>query len=269
MPVALRRLGTAALAILCALTLTFGGCARAPRKSQIPASTIAPFPPTEPGPLIHTVLRGQTLYRIAKNYNVTVDELMLVNGIKDPSQLEVGQRLRIPGVGGPVKPYAVRGPEPVSLDDARRLIGPRRAYSDWRTITLHHSATEKGSAKNFHRDHTRRHMGGLFYHFVIGNGSYTRDGQIEVGWRWQRQVKANRPYDIQICLVGDFSRHGVSDAQFNSLANLLAALCKEYRVPLSRVRRHGDIKGKHTACPGRFFPFSRLLERLQEMGLAS
>ncbi len=45
----------------------------------------------------HTVEEGQTLWRIAKTYNVDVRTLARVNGIRDPSHIEAGQRLFIPG----------------------------------------------------------------------------------------------------------------------------------------------------------------------------
>lgn len=45
----------------------------------------------------HVVGAGQTLYRIARTYDISVDELMAVNGIEDPRTLKVGQELVIPG----------------------------------------------------------------------------------------------------------------------------------------------------------------------------
>jgi lipoprotein NlpD len=45
----------------------------------------------------HTVQTGQTLYRIAKAYGVTVDAISETNNIEDPTQLKVGQELWIPG----------------------------------------------------------------------------------------------------------------------------------------------------------------------------
>lgn len=52
-----------------------------------------------PRGVYHTVQRGQTLYRIGQIYGVEPDYLSRVNGIRDPSQLKVGQRLFIPGAG--------------------------------------------------------------------------------------------------------------------------------------------------------------------------
>jgi LysM repeat protein len=210
----------------------------------------------------HTVERGQTLYRIAKTYGVDWHELMRANGISDVSKLETGQRLLIPGHGMPSMPPLAGGV--YTAEQVRRLVGPRDARSTWRTITVHHSGTLQGGAASFNRNHLRRRMGGLFYHFVIGNGSQSRQGQIEVGWRWKRHVKANRPYDIQICLVGDFNRQSVSEEQFASLVALIQTLRADYGIPVENVRRHDDIPGKHTACPGSHFPFSRLLSTLRQ-----
>lgn len=241
------------------LLLLIGGCARVP-KQTLPLTAY----PSGAG-VYHTVERGQTLYRIAKTYNVEVSDLMRVNHIYNPSQLETGKRLLIPSAAPRYVPSVTpaTGKEPVSLEKARQIVGPKSYAYSWKTITVHHSGTKKGSAKAFDRDHKRRHMGGLFYHFVIGNGSNTPDGALEVGFRWKRQVKANRPNDIQICLVGDFSKSYVSDAQMNTLVNLIKVLQEEYRIPVSRVRGHNDVKGKATECPGKHFPFSRLVARLE------
>lgn len=45
----------------------------------------------------HVVGRGQTLWRIAQTYGVDLDELARTNGIDDPSRIETGQRLFVPG----------------------------------------------------------------------------------------------------------------------------------------------------------------------------
>ncbi|HJU11519.1 MAG TPA: LysM peptidoglycan-binding domain-containing protein, partial [Candidatus Binataceae bacterium] len=44
----------------------------------------------------HTVERGDTIYHIAHLYGVTPQRLMAANGLTNPRQLEVGQRLIIP-----------------------------------------------------------------------------------------------------------------------------------------------------------------------------
>ena len=251
------------LFFLLAFLLSFtAGCARAPRRISPGPSSVSVLSSPVAGGFYHTVQRGETFYHIAKIYRVDIHDVMRANGYANPSRLVVGQKLYIPGMVavGPSMTAAA----PVTIEDVRRLLGPKNYSSGWRTITVHHSGTLQGSARSFHHDHLRRRMGGLFYHFVIGNGTSTPDGAIEVGWRWKKQVPANRPYDIQICLVGDFDRQDVSDKQFTTLVYLITALRDEYGISISNVRRHNDIKGKHTDCPGKRFPFQRLISVLAQ-----
>src|SRR3974390_2523242 len=60
----------------------------------------------------------------------------------------------------------------------------------WRWLVIHHSGTEYGNAAIYDRQHRERGMeNGLAYHFVIGNGVDSGDGEIEIGPRWLKQLK--------------------------------------------------------------------------------
>jgi murein DD-endopeptidase MepM/ murein hydrolase activator NlpD len=66
-----------------------------------------------PGEVRHRVEKGQTLYRIARTYGLSVDELMRANAIDDPRELKVGEWLRIPGAEAPkAKVVEADSPEP-------------------------------------------------------------------------------------------------------------------------------------------------------------
>jgi murein DD-endopeptidase MepM/ murein hydrolase activator NlpD len=53
---------------------------------------------------VHVVQRGETLYGIALQYGLTVDELAQFNAIPDPTNIQVGQRLLIPLAAVPPAP---------------------------------------------------------------------------------------------------------------------------------------------------------------------
>ncbi len=221
--------------------------------------------PTADG-IFHIVGPGETLWNIAQRYGVEVHEVQHLNYLRNPNEIQVGQRLIIPTPDLP--PPLITPFERISADPSiERKVGYKRTDSKWEYITLHHSATSQGSAAAFHRDHSRRKMGGLFYHFVIGNGHGANDGEVEVGWRWHKQVrsKKDRPRDIQICLVGNFNEEDVSSNQFQSLVNLVHVLRKQYGISLRNVRRHRDIHGTTTECPGSRFPFFWVLSELKRM----
>jgi lipoprotein NlpD len=83
-----RRSGMIALA-LAAVVLVLAGCS-SETSSTIPASGSRVA-------ATHVVAPGETLYRIALHYGVSVGRLMAANGISDPATLRVGQLLVIPG----------------------------------------------------------------------------------------------------------------------------------------------------------------------------
>lgn len=45
---------------------------------------------------LHVVQRGDTLYYIAQRYGISMDDIIEANGLADPSDLDIGQRLFIP-----------------------------------------------------------------------------------------------------------------------------------------------------------------------------
>ncbi len=50
---------------------------------------------TPPPPTLHTVMRGETLAVIAKQYQVDIDELVEWNHLASPDRIEVGQELSV------------------------------------------------------------------------------------------------------------------------------------------------------------------------------
>ncbi len=77
----------------------------------------------------HTVQSGETLFRISKRYDVSVDALMRANGISDPRTLRVGQRLVIPSGSEPFDATEPR-PNRLSTENRRRDTGYRRSYEE-------------------------------------------------------------------------------------------------------------------------------------------
>ncbi|MBA3869365.1 MAG: LysM peptidoglycan-binding domain-containing protein [Anaerolineae bacterium] len=50
---------------------------------------------------VHVVQRGETLYKIAQQYSLTIEAIASFNNIADPTNIQVGQRLLIPLSGTP------------------------------------------------------------------------------------------------------------------------------------------------------------------------
>jgi N-acetylmuramoyl-L-alanine amidase len=143
---------------------------------------------------------------------------------------------------------------------------PAKPSNRWECIVIHHSASDMGGAERFGQWHKARGWDELGYHFVIGNGTDTADGQVEVGPRWAGQkhgAHCKTPdeyynqHGIGICLVGNFDNYDPSPAQMKSLVRLCRFLCARFHIPPSDIETHGGITGK-TDCPGRNFDVERL-----------
>ena len=140
----------------------------------------------------------------------------------------------------------------------------------WRFIVVHNSGTRQGNARvfDYYHRHVRRMQNGLAYHFVIGNGTSTRDGQIEVGDRWRRQINGGHVHSdylnnisLGICLVGDFNRDQPTRAQLEACEELIRYLRQRcgkagwHDIP---VKPHREMNPPRwpTDCPGDDFPYS-------------
>ena len=152
----------------------------------------------------------------------------------------------------------------------RRAIDNAHVASHrWRYIVVHNSGTTQGNAKAFdyyHR-HVRKMPNGLAYHFVIGNGTSSGNGAIEIGPRWSGQINGGHVHSdylnsiaLGICLVGDYNRDKPTKQQLEALDELIRFLRNRVGKTdhkLAIVKPHRDINPPQwpTDCPGNRFPY--------------
>jgi len=171
-----------------------------------------------------------------------------------------------------VQPTVVK-PKPTLRNIPRDWVPPSRLEKKWEAIIVHHSATRTGNAAIFDKKHREEnHWEGVGYDFVIGNGSNSGDGQVEVTFRWRGQLTGahcktpnnwGNEKGIGICLVGNFDYTTPTARQMQSLLKLVRFLQNRYRIPKSRVYGHKSTPGARvTDCPGRRFPMARLKSML-------
>ena len=151
--------------------------------------------------------------------------------------------------------------------DAIRRAPVQRAR--WKFVIVHNSGTRQGNARAFDYYHRkiRRMRNGLAYHFVIGNGTSSRNGQIEIGDRWRRQINGGHVHSdymnnigLGICLVGDFNRDQPTRAQLEACEELIRYLrerCGQSDGRSLIVRPHREVNPPRwaTDCPGDAFPY--------------
>jgi hypothetical protein len=172
-------------------------------------------------------------------------------------------RVRRTSLSADLRPY---------LDNATasELLFPARADRPWKYIVLHHSAHAQGNYEEIDREH-RKVLGyeGCGYHFVIGNGTGSGDGEIQVAQRWINQKNGVHcrnakssdidEYGIGICLIGDFEQDKPTARQIAATKALVAYLSGRYKIAEPKIETHAHLAATPTVCPGKFFPDDMLL----------
>ncbi len=121
-------------------------------------------------------------------------------------------------------------------------------------IVVHHSATSTGNTRLFRCLH--RAVNGwedVGYHFVIGNGTCSGDGEVEEGRPITvrgAHARGSNHCSLGICLVGDFCKDHPSLKQMVSLGSLLKELLQKCCLDPECITLHSLVKGCSTVCPG-------------------
>ncbi|MEX2672887.1 MAG: peptidoglycan recognition family protein [Phycisphaeraceae bacterium] len=174
-------------------------------------------------------------------------------------------------IGGPI--LTVLDSTPRGFDE---LLANQRDLDEqrWQAIIIHHSGTSAGSASALGSTHQSLGHGGLLYHFVVGNGNGADDGQVQIGYRWNRQAGGPHVPDgpnaawlnqhaIAICLVGDGDLRSPTARQMDQLVGLVTSLQKRLAIPADRVLLHANVAA--TTSPGLLFPTSAFRQQLLEV----
>ena len=103
----IRRVRGPVLAVTIAGSLILGACVAAdsaPDRSTPESVTVLPVnePLAQPAPNVYTVVRGDTMARIARAHDVSLAELVAVNDVPNPELIEPGLELFIPPLPEPV-----------------------------------------------------------------------------------------------------------------------------------------------------------------------
>jgi LysM repeat protein len=202
----------------------------------------------------YLVRKGDTLGRIAQKQGVTLNQLKSYNGLtKD--LIVVGQKLKIPS-----KEQFLQG---VRAHTAKLTLNRPK----WKYIIAHHSATPYGNAKSYGNvDITHGMENGLAYHFVIGSGKDSGDGEIEIGSRWTKQLhgghvskQSYNDHGIGICLVGNFEKTKPTSRQLAAFTELVDYLGNDLLRGSYKFMVHREVNA--TLCPGRNFPTTAMHKR--------
>ena len=208
---------------------------------------------------VYVVQRGDTLSGIAQANRTTVSELKAANNLYS-DLIRIGQTLLVPTI--------------ISAADLLTSVRSKNSRiqvrtNNWKGVVVHHSAIKNGNAEIYDRNHRKKGMqNGLAYHFVIGNGIDSGDGEIEIGRRWTHQLQGGHVKNhkinltaIGICLIGNFQETRPSKLQIEAFTQLMDWLRSEVVPKAKQFAGHRELRGEQTVCPGKNFPLAAMHSR--------
>ena len=201
------------------------------------------------------------------------DSEQFLRGIENQWNLDIVDLRKefLDGKGGHVA--VGRRPEPPrsywSIGDVK--IFPRSSWSaaparanvtpmtTIRRITVHHTGTlfetmdfrsTSAKIKDYQEYHQEtRGWADLGYHFVLDRAGRIWEGRaLKYQGAHAGNSQLNRG-NIGIALIGNYSEQRLYSLQKESLASLLALLCREYGLSPRQIATHRELK--NTACPGK------------------
>lgn len=141
------------------------------------------------------------------------------------------------------------------LEKTYKFNGQLYKRQQTKYIILHHEAGY-GGGDAIHKSHQNNGWKGIGYHFIV-----RVDGTIERG-RPENTVGShcmgNNRESIGICFEGNYERDVMTKEQIEAGQRLLSYLYEKYNLSEKNVFKHKDKMA--TACPGRNFPFSKIVK---------
>ncbi|GAB1483753.1 M23 family metallopeptidase [Treponema sp.] len=113
-----RSYGVSASEILAANGITDARKLQVGQKIQIPRPETKTTQTTAATTKIHRVVRGETLYGIAREYKISLSEVLKINGLTEKSLIKVGDSLRIPIPAEIAQEEAASKPSPTSSSNS-------------------------------------------------------------------------------------------------------------------------------------------------------
>ncbi len=124
-------------------------------------------------------------------------------------------------------------------------------------IVEHHAAASSCTADDVHGWHLANGWSGIMYNaFISKKGRITRGRPI---WALGGGACMGGTQWLGICYEGNFEREKMSTAQRLAGAWLTLRWRKKFGLKKSQVKPHGKMPGNSTACPGRNFPFAKIV----------
>lgn len=133
---------------------------------------------------------------------------------------------------------------PTRRKDGSIKTGPR-PFEDITHISLHHTATEGGTAIGHTNYHIRKGDAGIAYHIYIkGDQIYQVNDLMALTWH----TGSNNHHTIGIAVEGNFAKRDLTTDERNCLYAAVMAVREVFNVPVEHILGHKEF-AQPTTCP--------------------
>ncbi len=144
----------------------------------------------------------------------------------------------------------------------------KRNKKDISEIVIHHSGfnfLNRFFTYLFHK--YIRGWEDIGYHYMIGNGIFSKCGKIYEGRKIEfvgAHVKNYNEKTIGVCCIGNYDKKKMPKKQMESLINLLVKLSKEYNIKPENIKGHREYPGVEKTCPGLMIDMEEIREEVRK-----
>ena len=142
----------------------------------------------------------------------------------------------------------------------------RRAKIEY--LDIHHTAGYEANTEAVRQEHLNIGYGDIGYQAVIEpNGTVGKGRDLVYAGAHDPGIPKDGTVSMNQCAygishIGNFNEHTMSEAQFQASVAHAVEKCREFGIPVSKIRRHKDQYP--TECPGSLFPWARYLAEIQK-----
>lgn len=139
-------------------------------------------------------------------------------------------------------------------------------------IIIHHSggwASDQSTGENLRRlttsiEHLRSRgiKSSAEYHYIVSRTGRIIQCADDSSLLGHCGVESWNYVTLAICFEGNLEEQNITSAQWSSGLSLITKLLKKYSLGPSALMRHKDVMS--TACPGRLFPWGKLIENVKK-----
>jgi hypothetical protein len=153
---------------------------------------------------------------------------------------------------------------------------PVKQMSSWHGLIIHHTAgSQRQALDSIRKDQMRRGYADIAYHFVMVVDAKGR-GHLKRGRSDQLNgCHGNNHFNkhaLGFCVVGNYEKYPMSEELYSDVLAGVRHVLKLYAISPEKVYGHRQIKDLRpgekctvTACPGKHFPFERLVDDLKRL----